>query len=417
FFSSGELSSPTDPEWEDRGSQVCLRTQGHAGCRAPARLEFAELKERYRQQEVFPEGSRVEFVCQPGYTQLPGVSPAITCLRNQTWSAALQFCQRQQCPSPGDPENGRAAVLTDLLLGSRINYTCDKGYKLVGGSQRICEVSGTGVSWSGDPPVCQRITCAPPPAIPHGTHSGGSRDSFSFGDVVTYTCSSGLAPAGDASLSCSSADGQRGSWSGAVPRCQGTARGVPTASSACPPARVSHPQIFISSCSSLPATGCTKPEIENGKATGLETTYKLKDIIFFECNFGYALKGSQESQCQFGGKWHPPALQALEEALSSPWSLFLRLDKPIFPILAQHHGPAFFSVSFCPLSSVLQCPSPPNIDKGKHNSQDVEVFPSGMVVNYSCDPGYSLQGEASIYCTDSGNWSLPLPQCAGTLWF
>ncbi|KAF2976112.1 hypothetical protein EK904_014683 [Melospiza melodia maxima] len=36
-----------------------------------------------------------------------------------------------------------------------------------------------------------------------------------------------------------------------------------------------------------------------------------------------------------------------------------------------------------------------------------------MVVNYSCDPGYSLRGEASIHCTSSGNWSLPLPQCAG----
>lgn len=71
------------------------------------------------------------------------------------------------------------------------------------------------------------ITCAPPPAIPHGTHTGGSRDTFSFGDVVTYTCASGLALAGDTSLSCSSA----GTWSGAVPRCQGTARGVPTASS------------------------------------------------------------------------------------------------------------------------------------------------------------------------------------------
>ncbi|NXM87411.1 CR2 protein, partial [Oenanthe oenanthe] len=67
-----------------------------------------------------------------------------------------------------------------------------------------------------------------------------------------------------------------------------------------------------------------------------------------------------------------------------------------------------------PHCEVLQCPSPPNIDKGNHDSQDLEVFPTGMVVNYSCDPGYSLQGQASIYCTDSGNWSLPLPQCAGT---
>uniref|UniRef100_A0A672V7M4 Sushi domain-containing protein n=1 Tax=Strigops habroptila TaxID=2489341 RepID=A0A672V7M4_STRHB len=61
---------------------------------------------------------------------------------------------------------------------------------------------------------------------------------------------------------------------------------------------------------------------------------------------------------------------------------------------------------------VLQCPSPPNIDNGNHNSQDLEIFTAGMVVNYSCDPGYSLLGEASIHCTDSGNWSLPPPQCA-----
>lgn len=42
---------------------------------------------------MFAEGSRVEYVCRPGYTQLPGMSPAITCLRNQTWSAVLEFCK------------------------------------------------------------------------------------------------------------------------------------------------------------------------------------------------------------------------------------------------------------------------------------------------------------------------------------
>ncbi|NXA67499.1 DAF factor, partial [Mohoua ochrocephala] len=137
-------------------------------CRAPARLGFAELQEPYRNQTVFPEGSRVEFVCRPGYAQLLGVSPTITCLRNQTWSAALEFCARKQCPNPGNPANGRALVLTDLLFGSKINYTCDKGYKLVGGSQRTCEVSGTRVSWSGDAPVCQQVTCPAPPSIANG---------------------------------------------------------------------------------------------------------------------------------------------------------------------------------------------------------------------------------------------------------
>ncbi|KFQ79184.1 hypothetical protein N337_12503, partial [Phoenicopterus ruber ruber] len=125
-------------------------------CNAPTRLAFAELKEPHSNQTVFPVGRTVEYVCRPGYVQHRGMPPAITCLRNRTWSAALEFCKRKQCANPGDPENGRAVVLTDLLFGSKVNYTCNEGYKLVGGSQRTCEVSGTQVSWSGDAPACQR---------------------------------------------------------------------------------------------------------------------------------------------------------------------------------------------------------------------------------------------------------------------
>ncbi|NXC31516.1 DAF factor, partial [Campylorhamphus procurvoides] len=137
-------------------------------CSAPARLDFAELKEPYNNQTVFPVGRTVEYMCRPGYSQHPGMPPSITCLRNQTWSVVLEFCKRKQCPDPGNPEKGRAVVLTDLLFGSKINYACEDGYKLVGSSQRTCEVSGTGVMWSGDAPVCQPVKCPPPPSIPNG---------------------------------------------------------------------------------------------------------------------------------------------------------------------------------------------------------------------------------------------------------
>ncbi|XP_009581704.1 PREDICTED: complement decay-accelerating factor-like, partial [Fulmarus glacialis] len=98
-----------------------------SGCNAPTRLAFAELKEPYSNQAIFTVGRTVEYVCRPGYAQRLGMPPAITCLRNQTWSAALEFCTRKQCAIPGDLENGRAVVLTDLLFGSKVNYTCDKG--------------------------------------------------------------------------------------------------------------------------------------------------------------------------------------------------------------------------------------------------------------------------------------------------
>ncbi|KAF2976101.1 hypothetical protein EK904_014672 [Melospiza melodia maxima] len=409
------------------------------GCRAPARLGFAELKEPYRNQTVFPEGSRVEFECQPGYSQRLGVSPAITCLSNQTWSAALEFCKstsckcwkpevgglaalsvspalrvslpalwchpcwadgcchslpEKQCPNPGNPENGRAVVLTDLLLGSKINYTCDKGnpvpksellaatckgckeisniknltvkimnpsvwsrYKLVGGSQRICEVSGTHVSWSGDPPVCRLltppcplvlptgVTCAAPPAIPNGTHSGGSRDTFSLGDVVTYTCASGLAPAGDTSLSCTSGDGERGTWSGTVPRCQGTARGVPTASSGWP--------------------------WHKGQPGA-----------------GPAPMGTQLTQlisCIHSKRW-------------GFWCLSC---------------PAPFLTCLSLFPAEVRCPAPPSIANGQHGASPGARHSPGSEVRYTCAEGYSLLGNASIRCTARGTWSRPQPRCRG----
>lgn len=68
-----------------------------AGCNAPTRLVFAELKEPYSNQTIFPVGRKVEYVCRPGYTWHPGMPPAITCLKNRTWSAALEFCKSMSC--------------------------------------------------------------------------------------------------------------------------------------------------------------------------------------------------------------------------------------------------------------------------------------------------------------------------------
>jgi len=67
------------------------------------------------------------------------------------------------------------------------------------------------------------IACDPPPDIPHGRHSGHSMDTFSYADVVTYTCEPGHSLAGDPSIFCTTADGEHGVWSGPPPRCGGRA--------------------------------------------------------------------------------------------------------------------------------------------------------------------------------------------------
>ncbi|NXD12038.1 DAF factor, partial [Nothocercus nigrocapillus] len=96
-------------------------------CAAPPELPFAQLTEEYKTQREFSDGDTVKYTCQPGYTQHPRIPPTVTCLKNQTWSEALEFCKRKRCKYPEAPQNGRVVILTDLHVGSAVNHTCEAG--------------------------------------------------------------------------------------------------------------------------------------------------------------------------------------------------------------------------------------------------------------------------------------------------
>ncbi|NWZ15524.1 DAF1 protein, partial [Agelaius phoeniceus] len=66
-----------------------------------------------------------------------------------------------------------------------------------------------------------------------------------------------------------------------------------------------------------------------------------------------------------------------------------------------------------PVCQAVKCPQPPSITNGRLKGNASATFPPGAAVSYGCDPGYSLLGNAFINCTGSGSWSQPLPQCKG----
>ncbi|NXY92301.1 C4BPA protein, partial [Alcedo cyanopectus] len=68
-------------------------------------------------------------------------------------------------------------------------------------------------------------------------------------------------------------------------------------------------------------------------------------------------------------------------------------------------------MTFFPLLAVLQCPSPPKIRNGQHESKDVKTFFPGTSVKYYCDQGYILTGKTTVSCLVSGTWSIPYPRC------
>uniref|UniRef100_A0A8C8BFA2 Sushi domain-containing protein n=1 Tax=Otus sunia TaxID=257818 RepID=A0A8C8BFA2_9STRI len=78
-------------------------------------------------------------------------------------------------------------------------------------------------------------------------------------------------------------------------------------------------------------------------------------------------------------------------------------------------SPSVRRVSVNEAVGVLQCPSPPNIKNGHHESKDVKVFIPGMSVKYYCDWGYVLTGKTTVSCLTSGAWSIPYPRCEGEL--
>uniref|UniRef100_A0A8C6JQK9 Uncharacterized protein n=1 Tax=Melopsittacus undulatus TaxID=13146 RepID=A0A8C6JQK9_MELUD len=67
--------------------------------------------------------------------------------------------------------------------------------------------------------------------------------------------------------------------------------------------------------------------------------------------------------------------------------------------------------AFCLPVAVQPCPMPPEIPNGSHNGQGNAFFTMGTSVTYTCDPGYYLVGNAIVFCKASGNWSQPGPRC------
>lgn len=63
----------------------------------------------------------------------------------------------------------------------------------------------------------------------------------------------------------------------------------------------------------------------------------------------------------------------------------------------------------------LACPHPPKIHNGHHIGGHASPYLPGMIVKYTCNPGYMLVGKAFIFCTHQGTWSPFDSYCKGIL--
>ncbi|XP_078144251.1 C4b-binding protein alpha chain-like isoform X5 [Centroberyx gerrardi] len=231
-------------------------------CSPPAGGPNMDLTDRDILKTTFADGSEATFKCAVGY-EVAGGSRSITCTAG-TWSAVKLLCQRRDCGSPGEVINGHFEI-DGTQFGDKVTAFCNTGYRLADrNGQRTCLVQG----WTGRVPICEAVICDPPPEVSNAEKPRPLKDSYSYGDVIRYTCQRGYTLNGSSSIACSD-DGKF-----------------------------------------EPSPTCVQVEcilnVTHAKREGgALPPYGYKDFVTIKCDPGYTMEGTPQLSCEIGNKWSP----------------------------------------------------------------------------------------------------------------
>ncbi|KAM4861658.1 zona pellucida sperm-binding protein 3 receptor-like isoform 5-T6 [Thomomys bottae] len=376
-------------------------------CNPPPKLPFASPIHPFYLTS-FKTGNVLKYVCNLGYKKVN--SSLLICNFNGEWTYTV-FCVKKQCRLPGELMNGKIEIKTNLAYGSTIQFSCSKGYQLVGESTSQCHTQGRGVNWSNPLPECVSIKCEPPPVISNGKHSGGE-DIFTYGSTVTYSCNPNFSLVGNASIFCTVMNKTIGVWSPSPPTCKKIV--------------------------------CQKPQIPKAiLASGFKDFYIYKDTIMISCTNGFVLRGSSLIRCEANNQWFPslPTCERsgcvnLPDIPFASWegNTFTSKNVTKFGVgthLKYQCKPGYRSISSDPQIVICQenltwtfsggcekvcCPKPDlekiRIISERRDLTHICFYTYGDYIFYMCDNGYipvSIDGRSS--CQADGKWAPKTPSC------
>ncbi|XP_032771226.1 zona pellucida sperm-binding protein 3 receptor isoform X1 [Rattus rattus] len=377
-------------------------------CGPPPNLPFASPISQL-DEVSFPPGAVLKYTCHHGFKRTN--SSHITCDENGSW-VYTTFCARKRCKNPGELVNGKIEILSDLLVGSNIEFSCLEGYLLIGSATSRCEVQGKGVNWSDSLPECVIATCEPPPVINNGKHSGREEDLYTYGSMVIYSCDPSYTLFGNASIVCTLVNKTVGVWSPHPPACEKIV--------------------------------CHQPQIPKGELVpGFRHFHTYKDALEIRCNKGFALRGNSVIHCEANGEWFPsvPTCEP-NGCIDIPDISYASWDGNRFPLentavfeigtkLKYRCKPGYqanahdVQIVTCQENLTWSSPSgcervccpTPNMEKIKIVSERRDftgtcVYAYGDYVFYICSEGtYPMTTDGRSSCQADGKWDPAIPSC------
>ncbi|XP_018585768.2 sushi, von Willebrand factor type A, EGF and pentraxin domain-containing protein 1 isoform X1 [Scleropages formosus] len=394
--------------------------------------------------------SNVTYTCAPGY-RLQGPAE-LWCEANGKWSTPAPLCTTVDCGEPPALADG-TTVGTSFTLGSRVYFTCKEGYTLIGPETRECLPTG---EWSPSSAQCVPRSCGPPPPIDHAYPEASHQ---LFGDVAIYFCADGYSAGNNSKVLCNS----EGVWTPPegqeVPKCIATFCQRPpdlphaildsfnkpkyssntevsykceegfmlntTATLKCIMGGEWVPSPFDIGC--VPVR-CSKPVgIERGYVSG--TNYSFGAVVAYSCHKGFVIRGEKRRTCQANGQWggvlpscQPvscPSPPLLKNGYIKTKSRFVFDSKVIYACEAGFRlmgkservcqANRQWSNDNPPACIPITCEAPPTILHGRYKGSTFEV---GHKLEYVCDEGYELTGDAVWTCLKYGRWDKSrTPRC------
>ncbi|KAI5609086.1 sushi, von Willebrand factor type A, EGF and pentraxin domain-containing protein 1 isoform X5, partial [Silurus asotus] len=352
----------------------------------PPLIQNAVIDETSR-SPAYRYQTSIKISCNKGY-RLEG-SEYMTC-GNNGWTPALPRCIEVICDAP---RINNAVIVGRgykwYRYGASIQFRCNKGYRMEGSDRLKCEENG----WNPPPPQCSVITCLEPPTINNGQFIP-LKDSYKYGETVTYNCVEGFKLYGSPTISCS----DNGMFETSLSACR---------------------EIF-----------CDPPLIKNAviDETSRSPAYRYQTSIKISCNKGYRLEGSEYMTCENDG-WTPALPRCVEVICDVP-----RINNAVIVGRGYKWYRYGASIQFrcnkgyrmegsdrlkCeengwnpppPQCSVITCLEPPTITNGQFIPLKAS-YKYGETVTYNCVEGFKLYGSPTISCSDDGMFETSLPEC------